>query len=77
MITKIIWEAFSVALLLYGSYLIYVFIWFSVVRIWDVDVTTAKLGSGLIVGIILLYSSIKWFKKKKSELKREEEAEKT
>ncbi|NPA16975.1 hypothetical protein [Persephonella sp.] len=76
MITKILWEAFSVALLLYGSYLIYVFLWFSAVRIWDVNITTAKLISGLIVGIILLYSSIRWFMKKKQELKREEEAEK-
>ena len=73
MITKIIWEAFSVLLLLYGSYLIYVFLWFTAVRIWDVDVLTAKIISGLLVGIILVYSSIKWFKKKKEELKKEEE----
>ncbi len=73
MITKIIWEAFSVLLLLYGSYLIYVFLWFTAVRIWDVDVETAKIISGLLVGIILVYSSIKWFKKKKEELKKEEE----
>ncbi|WP_297492899.1 hypothetical protein [Persephonella sp.] len=73
MITKIIWEAFSVLLLLYGSYLIYVFLWFTVVRIWDVDVFTAKIISGLLVGIILVYSSIRWFKKKKEELKREEQ----
>ncbi|WP_457639197.1 hypothetical protein [Persephonella sp.] len=73
MITKILWEAFSVALLLYGSYLIYVFLWFSAVRIWDVNTTTAKLTSGLIVGIILLYSSIRWFLKKKKQLQREEQ----
>ncbi|WP_293443739.1 hypothetical protein [Persephonella sp.] len=73
MITKIIWEAFSVLLLLYGSYLIYVFLWFTVVRIWDVDVFTAKIISGLLVGIILVYSSIRWFKKKKEELKKEEQ----
>ncbi|HHG74175.1 MAG TPA: hypothetical protein ENK22_03950 [Persephonella sp.] len=73
MITKIIWEAFSVLLLLYGSYLIYVFLWFTVVRIWDIDVFTAKIISGLLVGIILIYSSIRWFKKKKEELKKEEQ----
>ncbi|NPA57748.1 MAG: hypothetical protein GXN94_00485 [Aquificae bacterium] len=72
MITKILWEAFSVALLLYGSYLIYVFIWFSMVRIWDVDITVAKLTAGLIVGLILLYSSIRWFTKKRRELKKQE-----
>ncbi|WP_456465628.1 hypothetical protein [Persephonella sp.] len=73
MITKIIWEAFSVLLLLYGSYLIYVFLWFTIVRIWDIDVFTAKIISGLLVGIILIYSSIRWFKKKKEELKKEEQ----
>ncbi len=73
MITKILWEAFSVALMLYGSYLIYVFLWFSAVRIWNVDTFTAKLFSGLIVGVILLYSSIRWFIKKKKELKEKEE----
>jgi hypothetical protein len=74
MITKILWEAFSVLLLLYGSYLIYVFLWFTVVRVWDVDVGTAKLISGLLVGIILVYSSIRWFKKKKEDLKEREES---
>ena len=74
MITKILWEAFSVALLLYGSYLIYVFLWFSAVRIWSMDLTTAKLISGLLVGIILLYSSIKWFIKKKKILRQESES---
>jgi len=75
MITKILWEAFSVALLLYGSYLIYVFLWFSAVRIWDINITTAKLISGLIVGIILLFSSIRWFMKKKRDIMKEEEME--
>ncbi len=73
---KILWEAFSVALLLYGSYLIYVFLWFSAVRIWNVDVFTAKLISGLIIGLILIYSSVRWFKKKKGQLEAEK-AEKT
>ncbi|SNZ03426.1 hypothetical protein SAMN06265182_0377 [Persephonella hydrogeniphila] len=73
MITKILWEAFSVLLLLYGSYLIYVFLWFTAVRVWNVDIGVAKLISGLLVGIILVYSSIKWFKKKKEELKEREE----
>ncbi len=73
MITKILWEAFSVALMLYGSYLIYIFLWFSAVRIWNIDILTAKLISGLIVGVILLYSSIRWFMKKRKELKEKEE----
>ncbi|WP_338151305.1 hypothetical protein [Persephonella sp. IF05-L8] len=72
---KILWEAFSVALLLYGSYLIYVFLWFSAVRIWNVDVFTAKLISGLIIGLILIYSSVRWFKKKKAQLENKEEPE--
>lgn len=68
MITKILWEAFSVALLLYGLYLVYVFLWFSEVRILNWDITFAKVLSGGVIGIILVVSSIKWFKKKKEEL---------
>ncbi len=70
MITKIIWEAFSVALLLYGLYLMYIFIWFSAERIFGWDIFFAKLVSGFIIGIFLVYSSVKWFRKKKLELEK-------
>ncbi len=75
MLTKIIWEAFSIALLLYGLYLVYVFLWFSEVRIFNWDIFTAKLISGSIIGIILVISSYKWFKKKREELKKLKEGE--
>ncbi len=75
MLTKIIWEGFSVALLLYGLYLVYVFLWFSEERILGWDIFTAKLISGGIVGIILVISSYKWFKKKQEELKKLKEGE--
>ena len=76
MITKVIWEAFSVALLLYGLYLVYVFLWFSSFRILEIDMTTAKIISGSIIGIILLFSSFKWTKKKRKELQLLKEKEK-
>ena len=69
MIGKIIWEAFSVALLLYGLYLTYVFMWFSMFRILDMDMEKAKLIAGTIALIILIVSSVKWFMKKQKELK--------
>ncbi len=69
MITKILWEMFSVALLLYGLYLVYAFIWFSLYRIYDMDVSIAKLIAGSITLIILGFSSYKWFKKKYREIK--------
>ncbi len=70
MITKILWEMFSVALLLYGLYLVYAFIWFSIYRIYDINITFAKAVAGSITLIILLYSSYKWFKKKLKELQQ-------
>ncbi len=76
MITKILWETFSVALLLYGLYLVYVFIWFSAFRITDIDIQTSKLMAGSVIGIILIISSYRWFKKKKEEIRAlKEEAE--
>ncbi|WP_457644313.1 hypothetical protein [Persephonella sp.] len=76
MFTKILWETFSVALLLYGLYLVYVFIWFSTFRITDMDIQTSKLISGFVIGIILIVSSYRWFKKKREELRvlKEEES---
>jgi hypothetical protein len=70
MIGKIIWEAFSVALLLYGLYLAYVFMWFSMFRIFDMEITKAKLIAGTVAIIILIVSSVKWFIKKQKELKK-------
>jgi hypothetical protein len=69
MVGKIIWESLSIALLLYGSYLAYVFIWFSLFRIFEMDITTAKLISGSITLTIIAISSIRWFIKKHKELK--------
>lgn len=68
MIGKIIWEAFSVALLLYGLYLAYVFMWFSMFRILDMDMEKAKLISGTVALVILVVSSVRWFIKKQKEL---------
>lgn len=68
MIGKIIWEAFSVALLLYGLYLAYVFMWFSMFRILDMDMEKAKLISGTVALVILVVSSVRWFTKKQKEL---------
>ncbi|WP_028950715.1 hypothetical protein [Sulfurihydrogenibium subterraneum] len=73
MIGKIIWEAFSVALLLYGLYLTYVFMWFSMFRILDMDMEKAKLIAGTIALIILIVSSVRWFMKKQKELKNMKE----
>lgn len=70
MIGKIIWEAFSVALLLYGLYLAYVFMWFSMFRILDMEMEKAKLIAGTIAIIILIVSSVRWFIKKQKELKK-------
>ncbi|ACO04121.1 MAG TPA: hypothetical protein DEP48_03975 [Persephonella sp.] len=75
MITKILWETFSVALLLYGLYLVYVFIWFSTFRITETDIQTSKLIAGSVIGIILIVSSYRWFKKKREELKALKEEE--
>ena len=75
MFIKIFWESFSIALLLYGSYLIYVFIWFSINKILKLDVFTSKLIAGSFVGIILLYSFFKWLMKKISEMKEKKENE--
>jgi hypothetical protein len=69
MILKIFWEAISIGLLLYGLYLVYVFIWFTLVRVWDIDVFTAKAIGFLIVSVILIFPSVKWFKKKFKELR--------
>jgi hypothetical protein len=69
MVGKIIWESLSIALLLYGSYLAYVFIWFSLFRIFEMNITTARLISGSITLTIIAVSSIRWFIKKHKELK--------
>jgi len=75
MIIKIFWEALSIGLLLYGLYLVYVFLWFSMVRIWDIDVFVAKAVGFIIVSIILIIPSIKWFKKKFREIQELKENE--
>jgi tellurite resistance protein TehA-like permease len=69
MLFKVIWEAISIGLLLYGLYLVYVFIWFSIVRIWDTDVFFAKAIAFVVIGILLIFPSVKWFRKKFKELK--------
>ena len=69
MIAKVFWESFSIGLLLYGSYLIYVYIWFSINKIFKIDIFQSKLIAGAIVGLILLYSFFKWLKKKIAEMK--------
>jgi uncharacterized protein YacL len=68
MIKKILWEVFSVLLLLYGLYLGYVFAWFSLYRIFDMPTFLAKLISGIVAIGILVYSSYNWFKKKHKEI---------
>lgn len=73
MIGKIAWESFSILLLLYGLYLTYVFIWFSIYRIGIYDIVTSKLIAGSIALIILIFSSVKWFMKKHRELKEKGE----
>ncbi len=72
-IYQILWEALSVTLLLYGVYLFYAFMWFSISEIFRIDVSTAKLFSGVISIGIIIYSTYKWFKKKKEDLKKMEE----
>lgn len=72
MIGKIIWESFSILLVLYGLYLTYIFIWFSLYRIGIMELSSAKLLSGVLVLIILTVSSVKWFHKKHKELKEKE-----
>ncbi|RUM61593.1 MAG: hypothetical protein DSY66_01755 [Persephonella sp.] len=75
MLFKVLWESFSVALLLYGSYLIYVFIWFSIYKILKIDIFTSKIISGSIVNAILLFSFTKWLIKKVKELKEKRKDE--
>ncbi|NPA51771.1 MAG: hypothetical protein GXO22_02630 [Aquificae bacterium] len=70
MLTKILWEMFSVALLLYGLYLVYAFIWFSIYRIYDIDISVAKFIAGSITLVILAYSSYRWFRKKSKEIEQ-------
>lgn len=72
MIGKIVWEALSVALLLYGAYLTYVYLWFSMFRIWSVDITVSKVISGILVFTIVVISAVRWFIKKYSELGEKE-----
>jgi TRAP-type C4-dicarboxylate transport system permease large subunit len=74
-IYQILWEALSVLLLLYGVYLLYAFMWFSASEILKIDVSTAKFISAVIAIGIIAYSTFKWFKKKKEELKKLEEQE--
>ncbi|HIQ24685.1 MAG TPA: hypothetical protein EYH43_01720 [Persephonella sp.] len=74
-IYKILWEALSVALLLYGLYLFYAFLWFSTSEIMHIPVLTAKIISATVSLTILLYSTLKWFKKKQEELRQLEEQE--
>ena len=75
MILKVFWESFSIGLLLYGSYLIYVYIWFSINRIFKIDILASKLIAGSIVGLILLYSFFKWLRKKLTEMREKKENE--
>jgi len=70
MLKKILWEVFSVLLLLYGLYLGYVFAWFSLYRIFDMPTGIAKLLSGVVAVGILVFSSYNWFKKKHKELEQ-------
>ena len=72
---KILWESLSVALLLYGLYLLYAFLWFSISEIMHIPVLTAKIISATVSLSILLYSSLKWFKKKHQEIKQLEKEE--
>ncbi len=72
---KILWETLSVALLLYGLYLFYAFLWFSISEIMHIPVLTAKIISAVVSLVILGYYSLKWFKKKQEELKKLEEKE--
>ncbi len=76
-IYQILWEALSVLLLLYGVYLFYAFLWFSASEILKIDVNTAKMLSGIVAIGIIIYSTFKWFKKKKEEIKKLEEQEET
>jgi len=73
---KILWEALSVALLLYGLYLFYAFLWFSISEIMHLPVITAKIISATVSLTILLYSTVKWFKKKQEEIRQLEMEEK-
>ncbi|MCX7737943.1 MAG: hypothetical protein N2Z80_00790 [Hydrogenothermaceae bacterium] len=73
MIGKIVWESFSILLVLYGLYLAYVFLWFSMYRIGFLEIQTAKVLSALVVLVILIVSSVKWFIKKHMELKSKSE----
>jgi len=75
-IYQILWEALSVALLLYGVYLFYAFLWFSISEIMHLSISSSKLISGIIAAGIILYSSFKWFNKKYRELKEIEKEEK-
>lgn len=72
MLGKIVWESFSILLVLYGLYLTYIFIWFSFYRIGVFDLTMSKTVSGIVVLIILAVSSVKWFIKKQRELREKE-----
>ncbi len=72
MIGKIFWEALSVGLLLYGAYLTYVYIWFSMFRIWNIDITFSKVISGILVFTIVVISAVRWFIKKYRELEKKE-----
>lgn len=72
MIVKIVWEALSIALLLYGAYLTYVYIWFSMFRIWDINITVSKIISGILVFTIVVISAVRWFIKKYREIEKKE-----
>ncbi|MEJ5173130.1 MAG: hypothetical protein WHT47_05395 [Hydrogenothermaceae bacterium] len=72
MIGKIVWESFSILLLLYGLYLTYIFIWFSMYRIGIMDMGNSKLTAAVITLSILTFSSVKWFIKKHRQLNKEE-----
>ncbi|RMA97676.1 hypothetical protein [Hydrogenothermus marinus] len=72
-IYQILWEALSVALLLYGVYLFYAFLWFSISEVLHMPVNQAKLISGLVAVGIILYSSFKWFTKKYKDIQNLEE----
>ena len=68
-ILRVLWESFSIALLLFGSYLIYVYIWFSINKIFKLDIYTYKVVAATIVGTVLLLSFFKRLRKKIKENK--------
>ncbi|GAB6071931.1 hypothetical protein JCM14244_03080 [Venenivibrio stagnispumantis] len=71
-ITKVLWEGFSIALLLYGLYLTYIFIWFSIYRIYNTDLLIAKSIGATVSLIILALTFFNWLRKKHKEVHQKE-----